>query len=220
MAQSGFSSAMVCVLTVLVTSASLAQESTPPTTWACSIDTLKSGKKCYFDEESSSKGALSAVEQDKRNEASYKKLMVVLCKSATALSAMQPQTPRAYDICLAELKAQAKYCVVEEGDILLPNSDTFSHKAKECYLSLSKSLSELNGHLNLAKSCCECVGRSTCKTSMDSCMKSLSVVSSRAAPKACLADSCRGECSYYFEYPVKKASDDDVAGHDSSVQQL
>lgn len=211
---------MVCWMTVLGTSSSLAEESIPPTTWACSIDTLKSGKKCFFDEEASAKGTVSAAEQDKRNEASYKKLMVVLCKSATALSAMSPQTPRAYDICLAELKAQAKYCAVEEGDILLPNSDTFSNKAKECYLSLSKSLSELNGHLNLAKSCCECVARSSCKSSIDSCMKSLSVVSPRSAPKACMADTCRGECSYYYEFPAKKAADDDVPDHNSSVQQL
>jgi hypothetical protein len=164
-----------------------------PTAWACTVDTLISGKDCLF--EAGHEQVADAPAQREQNVKFARNLAKAACGKALKPEAGEASDATLLEVCERDFALAADSCGVDGRAVLVDGQGRFSPQALGCYRSLSDVLQRLSLMGSLASSCCRCMLRSGCKTTPAQCYRNVSRATPTPAENTCMSDACGFECS-------------------------
>lgn len=164
-----------------------------PTAWACTVDTLISGKDCLF--EASAEPVADRMAQKTENVRFAQKLAQTACARAVKPASGQQVDKPLGDLCQREFTAAAESCGVDGQSVLVDGQGRFAPSAIGCYRALADVLQRASLMGSVASGCCRCmISRGCAKVNAPACYQNVSRGTATAAEKACMADTCADEC--------------------------
>src|SRR3954469_22078602 len=112
-----------------------------PTAWACTVDTLMTGKDCLF--EASSDEVTDHAAQRAQNVKFARELAKAACaKAAKAAKPAPGNTPdkALLDLCEKDFNTAADSCTLDGNAVLVDGQGRFSATAQGCYRGLADVL--------------------------------------------------------------------------------
>ena len=171
------------------------QQNPAPTAWACTVETLKSGRECVFE-------ADVTPSTDVRSQASSNVRTLQDIGRALCQEAARPPSGVAADKNLVE-QCERKYAEASEDacglDGKVPVIDArgrFAPAARACYRQLSVVLQDISMMATVASACCQCAERRGCPGAGERCHESVSHQELGAPALACLSNQCGGACGW------------------------
>jgi len=165
-----------------------------PTAWACTVETLQSGRECVFEAEVTASTAVK--EQAAGNVRTLKDIAHTLC-----LHAARPSSGLAADKNLVG-QCERKYTEAAEdtcglgGKVpVIDAKGRFAPAARACYRKLSAVLQDVTMMAAVASACCQCAEKQGCPGAGDSCHENVSHQELGANALACLSHQCGAACS-------------------------
>lgn len=163
-----------------------------PTAWACTVDTLMSGKDCLF--EASSETVSDHAAQRTQNVRFARQLAQAACGKAARPGPGSTPDRTLLDLCEKDFNAAAETCALDGKAVLVDGQGRFSSGAQLCYRALADVLQRAALMSSLASGCCRCMASHGCKVSPASCYANVSRGTPGAAERACMANTCSDEC--------------------------
>ncbi len=169
------------------------QTNPAPTAWACSVETLKSGRECVFEADVTPSTDTQA--QASGNIRTLRDIAHTLC-----LDAARPPSGLAPDKNLVA-QCERKYSDTSEEacglDGKVPVIDArgrFAPAARACYRQLSSVLQDISMMATVASACCQCAEKRGCPGAGERCHENVSHQDLGATALACLSNQCGGAC--------------------------
>jgi hypothetical protein len=163
-----------------------------PTAWACTVDTLMSGKDCLF--EASSDAVTDHAAQRAQNVRFARQLAPAACAKAAKPGPGGSPDKALLDLCEKEFSTAAEGCAMDGAAVLVDAQGRFSSGAQGCYRALSDVLQKAALMSSLASGCCRCMASRGCKVSPAACYVNVSRGTPGASERACMAGACSDEC--------------------------
>lgn len=180
------------------------QANAAPTAWACSVETLKSGRECVFESEVTDSTDVHA--QAASNVRALRDIGHALC-----LQAARPPSGAAADKNLVE-QCERKYteasedaCGLEGKAPIIDTKGRFAPAARTCYRKLSEVLQEITTMATVASACCRCAEQRGCPGAGASCHENVSHQELGPTALACLSNQCGGACEMVVSNPASSA---------------
>jgi hypothetical protein len=165
-----------------------------PTAWACTVETLRSGRECVFEAEVSSSTDVQA--QSSSNVRSLKDIGHTLCTQAA-----KPPSGVAADknlVTQCERKfadAADDMCGLDGKAPVIDAKGRFAPAARACYRHLSLVLQDTAMMATVASACCQCAEKRGCPGSGERCHENVSRQEVAPAALECLANQCGEACA-------------------------
>ncbi|ATB32770.1 hypothetical protein [Melittangium boletus] len=170
------------------------QANEQPTAWACTVETLQSGRQCVFEAEVAASTAVK--DQAASNVRTLKDIAHALC-----LHAARPSSGLAADKNLVG-QCERKYTEAAEdacglgGKVpVIDAKGRFAPEARVCYLKLEKVLQDIATMATVASACCQCAEKQRCPGAGDSCHENVSHQELGTNALVCLSHLCGAACS-------------------------
>lgn len=219
---------LLSALMLVASSASAAEKAPPaapakqlapaeePTAYACSAQTLLTGKPCAFEGEERAQSA-SAGEQKKLNRQVLTTVAEKGCRDVAKAGPFRKMDVEALARCKRQFGTAAEnVCELEDGGALVDNQGRFVPGARECYEALGQVLSAVRTDSELAAACCDCLSQS-CKTPEPQCRNALVREASLAPAKSCARQACPSSCAAML--PAAPAEKESESGVRTSTQE-
>src|SRR5262249_17102316 len=143
-----------------------------PTAWACTVDTLMSGKDCLF--EASSDDVTDHAAQRAQNVKFARELAKAACAKAAKPAPGGSQDKALLDLCEKDFNGAADSCTLDGKAVLVDGQGRFSSTAQGCYRALSDVLQKAALMSSLASGCCRCMASRGCKVNAAACYANVS----------------------------------------------
>ena len=163
-----------------------------PTAWACTVDTLMSGKDCLF--EAAAEPVSDHAAQRTQNVRFARQLAQAACARAARPAPGTTPDKALLDLCEKEFSTAADTCTLDGKAVLVDGQGRFSSGAQSCYRALSDVLQRAALMSSLASGCCRCMASRGCKVSAASCYANMTKGTPGPAENACLSNTCKDEC--------------------------
>jgi len=163
-----------------------------PTAWACTVETLLSGKDCLF--EAVVEPVSDHAAQREQNVRFARQLAQAACAKAARPPPGSGPDRTLLGLCEKEFTAAADTCTLDGKAVLVDAEGRFSPGAQACYRALSDVLQRSAVMSSLASGCCRCMASRGCKVSAASCYVNVTRGTPGPAERACMAGACSGEC--------------------------
>jgi hypothetical protein len=163
-----------------------------PTAWACTVDTLMSGKDCLF--EASSDEVTDHASQRAQNVKFARELAKAACAKAAKPAPGGSPDKTLLDLCEKDFNGAADSCALDGKAVLVDAQGRFSGGAQSCYRALSDVLQKAALMSSLASGCCRCMASRGCKVNAAACYANVSRGTPGAAERACMTNACSDEC--------------------------
>ncbi|WP_395805041.1 hypothetical protein [Archangium minus] len=177
-----------------------------PTAWACTVETLRSGRECVFEAEVTS--STDVQSQAAGNIRTLKEIGHALC-----LQAAKPPSGVAADknlVATCERKyadAAEDACGLDGKVPVIDAKGRFAPAARACYRQLSTVLQDTAMMATVASACCQCAEKRGCPGAGARCHENVSHQELGATALACLSNQCGEACSLMM--PVSQPSSGD-----------
>jgi len=163
-----------------------------PTAWACTVDTLLSGKDCLF--EALVEPVSDHAAQREQNVRFARQLAQAACAKAARPAPGNNPDRTLLGLCEKEFTAAADSCALGGKVVLVDAEGRFSPGAQACYRALSDVLQRSALMSSLASGCCRCMASRGCRVNAASCYANVSRGTPGPAERACMAGACASEC--------------------------
>jgi len=163
-----------------------------PTAWACTVDSLMSGKDCLF--EASSDEVTDHAAQRAQNVKFARELAKASCAKAARPAPGSTPDKALLDLCEKDFNAAADSCTLDGKAVLVDGQGRFSATAQGCYRGLADVLQKTALMSSLASGCCRCMASRGCKVNAAACYANVSRGTPGAAERACMSNACSDEC--------------------------
>jgi hypothetical protein len=165
-----------------------------PTAWACTVETLRTGRECIFEADVTSSTDVQA--QSAGNVRSLKDIGHTLC-----VQAAKPPSGVAADknlVTQCERKfadAAEDSCGLDGKTPVIDAKGRFAPAARTCYRQLSQVLQDTAMMATVASACCQCAEKRGCPGTGERCHENVARQEVGGAALACLANQCGEACS-------------------------
>jgi hypothetical protein len=167
-----------------------------PTAWACTVETLRSGRECVFEAQVADSASTDVKAQADSNVRSLVDVGRALCAKAARNVAGAPADPALLASCERRFTAAAELSCGLEGKVpVIDAQGRFAPAARACYRGLSAVLQEISLKATVASACCQCSAQRGCPASGDRCLDTVSRQEVEGAALACLMERCADACS-------------------------
>lgn len=170
------------------------QSDETPTAWACTVETLRSGRECVFEADVSSSTDVHA--QASSNVRTLKEIGHTLC-----LQAAKPPSGVAPDKNLVA-QCERKYadaaddaCGLDGKVPVIDARGRFAPAARACYRQLSSVLQDVAMMATVASACCQCAEKRGCPGAGERCHENVSHQELGTTALACLSSQCGEACA-------------------------
>lgn len=150
-----------------------------PTAYACTAETLVSGKDCIFEGEPSAALPADAA-----------KLAQGLCARAARRAAVAAPDPAVLAICRRDVESTARSCLGDQPAV--DREDRFLPAARACYAAIQATLAGVNFMAAVTSECCRCASESGCAASAEACNRA--AARGRLERAACVIERCMEPC--------------------------
>jgi len=166
--------------------------SAAPTAFACTVETLVSGKTCVFEGTSPATDPAQA-----RTDA--KRLAEDLCAQAARRSAAEADATL-IEACRRDIAEKARRCA--GNGVLLDVEGRFLPAARACYATLEAALAEVRFMDAATTECCRCAVENGCAPVAEACNR-LAARGTVERP-VCVAKSCATACEALLPLPPER----------------
>jgi len=163
-----------------------------PTAWACTVDTLMSGKDCLF--EALAEPVSDHAAQRAQNVRFARQLAQAACARAARPAPGTTPDKALLDLCEKDFTAAADTCTLEGKSVLVDGQGRFSSGAAPCYRGLADVLQRAALMSSLASGCCRCMASRGCKVNAASCYANMTRGTPGPPESACMSNACKEEC--------------------------
>jgi hypothetical protein len=170
------------------------QADTSATVYACTVETLLSGRDCVF--EGQAPPALEPARQAQENGRAAASLSDRACGRAARLAAEARPDRDVLAACKREFGERAAGCAADGSAPLLDAEGRFAAAARACYAAMSQVLARTRLMASATGACCRCLTSNGCARSAEQCNRSLA--RGAGAPSACMARSCAESCGAFL----------------------
>lgn len=164
---------------------------TSSSSWACSLDTLKSSHPCIFDAEPTPEARTSPAQL----ESQVKQIATGLCAVASKPSGQAKPDATLRTACEREMAGALEVCTTAELPALIDAEGRFVNAARPCYQALERVVQRIRLRAALASDCCQCLAQSRCQAGGPRCYDALARGRPEESALACMADACVESCS-------------------------
>jgi len=184
-----------------------------PTTFACTVETLASGKSCVF--EGQALPSADATRQAQENGRAAAALGNQLCARAAKLAAEPRADPDVLAACQRSFVERAAGCAADGSAPLLDAEGRFGGGARACYAAMSGVLARARFMASATGGCCRCLTAAGCARSGEQCNRGLAAGEGGGA---CMARKCPEACRAFA--PDEPAPPPDARPSPASVPPL
>jgi len=178
-----------------------------PTAWACTVETLRSGRECIFESEVSSSTDVKA--QASGNVRTLTDIGPSLCaQAARPPSGLAPDKELVAQCERKYADAAQDSCGLEGKVPVIDAKGRFAPAARACYRQLSLVLQDISMMATVASACCQCAQKQGCPGAGERCHENVSDQELGATALACMSHQCGAACDLMM--PVSPASSEDV----------
>ena len=163
-----------------------------PSPYACTVDTLVSGTKCFF--ESTAPAAADPARQAVENAAAAARLADRACQHAARHPLEPIPDPEALASCKRSFAEKAAACGVDGSRPVLDAEGRFGGEFRLCYAALSEVLARAQTSARTSAPCCRCLVAEKCAASADRCSADGSTRLLDPAAARCAEERCRDTC--------------------------
>jgi hypothetical protein len=178
--------------------------------WACTPDTLLSGKDCAFESESKVQTGPEAARQSADNARSAGAFGPKACAAAATVATEARPDKDLLAVCERDFAEAAAHCDVGP-EPLLDGKGRFAASARGCYQGLSRVLQRVALMASVTVKCCRCLAKTGCARSAEQCNRDLSRDLEGGAPSAaagaCMHAKCPDAC--LFQAPRREDPEKD-----------
>lgn len=167
------------------------QADTSSTSWACSLDTLKSSHQCIFDVEPTPEANTSPEQL----ESQVKQIATGLCAVASKPSGQAKPDATLRGACEREMTGAVEVCTSSQLTALVDAEGRFVNTARPCYQALERVVQRIRLRAALASDCCQCLAQSRCQAGGPKCYDALAHGRPEASALSCMADACMDACA-------------------------
>jgi hypothetical protein len=165
-----------------------------PTGWSCTVDTLRSGKECVFEAETTS--SEPGKDQAASNVRMIQEQGRALCAEAAKPRSGEGKPDRSLaSLCEKKYASAAERCGLEGTAPVVDAKGRFAPAARACYRALAGALQETQLMATVAAPCCQCAAQRGCPGAGDRCYSEVIRQEAGASTLACMKDRCSDACS-------------------------
>ena len=176
-----------------------------PTAWACTVETLRSGRECIFESEVSSSTDVKA--QASGNVRTLTDIGPSLCaQAARPPSGLAPDKELVAQCERKFANAAEDACGLDGAVSVIDAKGRFAPAARTCYRQLSSVLQDTSMMATVASACCQCARKRGCPSAGERCHESVAQQEVAGPALACLANQCGAACS--LAMPVSSQTGD------------